>query len=80
MDDRQDQLDDPETKRALAVAAELRAVVSRLTRRLREQAEAGDLTSSQKSVLLHLEREGKATVTVLARALSIITGTRTRRA
>ena len=71
MDDRQDQLDDPETKRALAVAAELRAVVSRLTRRLREQAEAGDLTSSQKSVLLHLEREGKATVTVLARALDM---------
>ena len=71
MDDRQDQLDDPEAARALAVAAELRAVVSRLTRRLREQAEAGDLTSSQKSVLLHLEREGKATVTVLARALDM---------
>lgn len=71
MDDRQDQLDDPEAARALAVAAELRAVVSRLTRRLREQADAGDLTSSQKSVLLHLEREGKATVTVLARALDM---------
>jgi len=71
VDDRQDQLDDPEAARALAVAAELRAVVSRLTRRLREQADAGDLTSSQKSVLLHLEREGKATVTVLARALDM---------
>ncbi|UVK47751.1 MarR family winged helix-turn-helix transcriptional regulator [Mesorhizobium sp. AR07] len=58
----------PEAARALAVAAELRVVVGRLVRRLREQASAGDLTSSQKSVLLHLEREGTATVTVLARA------------
>ena len=59
---------DLEAARALAVAAELRVVVGRLMRRLREQASAGDLTSSQKSVLLHLEREGSATVTVLARA------------
>jgi DNA-binding MarR family transcriptional regulator len=35
---------------------------------LREQADAGDLTSTQKSVLLHLEREGPTTVTALARA------------
>lgn len=59
---------DPEAARALAVAADLRAVVGRLIRRLREQADAGDLTSPQKSVLLHLEREGSATVTALARA------------
>ncbi|MFD1985638.1 MarR family winged helix-turn-helix transcriptional regulator [Mesorhizobium newzealandense] len=59
---------DPEAAHTLAVAAELRVVVGKLIRRLREQAGAGDLTSSQKSVLLHLEREGSATVTMLARA------------
>ncbi|KAA3452028.1 MarR family transcriptional regulator [Mesorhizobium sp. SARCC-RB16n] len=59
---------DPQAARALALAAELRVVAGRLIRRLREQADAGDLTPSQKSVLLHLEREGPATVTVLARA------------
>lgn len=68
MDDDQKHPNDPPAARALAVASELRIVVSRLIRRLREQADAGDLTSSQKSVLLHLEREGPATVTVLARA------------
>lgn len=68
MDDDQTHKDDPEAGRALTVAAELRVVVSRLIRRLREQADVGDLTSSQKSVLLHLEREGPATVTMLARA------------
>ncbi|WP_455707315.1 MarR family winged helix-turn-helix transcriptional regulator [Mesorhizobium sp. ORM8.1] len=59
---------DAEAERALALAAELRVVAGRLIRRLREQADSGDLTSSQKSVLLHLEREGAATVTALARA------------
>jgi len=68
MGDNHDHQDDPDAARALAVAEELRVVVSRLKRRLREQADVGDLTSSQKSVLLHLEREGPATVTVLARA------------
>ncbi|UDL88647.1 MarR family winged helix-turn-helix transcriptional regulator [Mesorhizobium sp. PAMC28654] len=68
MDDDQTHKDDPEAGRALTIAAELRVVVSRLIRRLREQADVGDLTSSQKSVLLHLEREGPATVTMLARA------------
>ena len=68
MDDDQKHQNDPQAARALAVASELRIVVSRLIRRLREQADAGDLTSSQKSVLLNLEREGPATVTVLARA------------
>jgi len=60
--------DDPETVRAMALAAELRVVAGRLIRRLREQAGDGDLTSSQKSVVLHLDREGPATVTTLARA------------
>lgn len=62
---------DPEAARALALAAELRVVAGRLIRRLREQADDGDLTTSQKSVVLHLDREGPATVTTLARALDM---------
>lgn len=52
---------------AAALAADLRAVIGRLRRRLREQGNPGDLTWSQKSVLRHLEREGPATVSALAR-------------
>jgi DNA-binding MarR family transcriptional regulator len=59
---------DPEVASALALAGELRVVLSKLSRRLREQAHAADLTGSQKSVLLRLERDGPATVTALARA------------
>lgn len=51
-----------------ALAGELRVVLSKLKRRLREQAHAGDLTDAQKSVLLRLERDGPATVSMLARA------------
>jgi DNA-binding MarR family transcriptional regulator len=50
------------------LAAELRTLGGRLKRRLREQASAGDLTSSQTSVLMHLDRDGPTTVTALARA------------
>ena len=50
-----------------ALVAELRVVLGKLKRRLREQADLGDLTSSQLSVLSHLERDGPATVTALAR-------------
>jgi DNA-binding MarR family transcriptional regulator len=53
---------------ALALAVDLRVVISQLRRRLREQASFGDLTFSQTSVLSRLEREGPATVTSLARA------------
>ncbi len=53
---------------AAALAGDLRVVLSRLNRRLREQGHPGDLTSSQKSVLLRLERDGPMTVTTLARA------------
>jgi DNA-binding MarR family transcriptional regulator len=59
---------DPETARAVAVAGELRVVVGKLIRRLREQAQPGDFTWSQMSVLGRLERDGPATVTTLARA------------
>ena len=53
---------------ASALAGELRVVLGKLSRRLREQGHAEDLTSSQKSVLIRLEREGPATVSTLARA------------
>jgi DNA-binding MarR family transcriptional regulator len=58
---------EPGATRALAIAAELRAVIGKLSRRLREQAPAGDFTWSQLSVLRRLE-EAPATVTALARA------------
>jgi DNA-binding MarR family transcriptional regulator len=51
-----------------ALAGELRVVLSQLVRRLREQADSSDLTRSQSSVLLRLERDGAATATALARA------------
>jgi len=51
-----------------ALAGELRVVVSKLVRRAREQSHAGDFTNSQKSVLQRLERDGPATVSMLARA------------
>jgi DNA-binding MarR family transcriptional regulator len=59
---------DPEGAEASALAAELRIVTSALSRRLREQADVGDLTSAQKSVLLRLERDGPATGSALARS------------
>ncbi|MGC1549395.1 MAG: MarR family winged helix-turn-helix transcriptional regulator [Rhodanobacter sp.] len=59
---------DPGAAQTLAIARELRVQVGRLIRRLREQAQAGDLTGSQKAVLIHLDRDGPATVTTLAKA------------
>ena len=50
------------------VAAELRGVLGRLNRRLRQQADVGDLTRSQLNVISRIEREGPATVSDLARA------------
>jgi DNA-binding MarR family transcriptional regulator len=51
-----------------ALAAELHTLSGKLKRRLREQASAGDLTLSQTAVLMHLDRDGPATVSALARA------------
>lgn len=59
---------DPESARALALAAELRVAIGRLSRRMREQTQRGALTWSQQSVLNRLDRDGPATVTALARA------------
>jgi DNA-binding MarR family transcriptional regulator len=57
-----------ESESAADLAAQLRTVLSRLKRRLREQGGRGDLTLSQISVLLRLEKDGAATVSGLARA------------
>jgi DNA-binding MarR family transcriptional regulator len=62
---------DPETARVSALAGELRVLIGKLKRRLREQAHPGDFSSSQLSVLSRLEREGPATVTTLARAEAV---------
>ena len=53
---------------ASTLAQDLRALLGKLKRRLREQAHSGDLTPSQVSVLLRLEKDGPATVSQLARA------------
>jgi DNA-binding MarR family transcriptional regulator len=55
-------------ERASALAVELRAIFGKLKRKLREQGGQNDLTPSQVSVLLRLERDGSAAVSTLARA------------
>jgi DNA-binding MarR family transcriptional regulator len=57
-----------ESESAADLAAQLRTILGRLKRRLREQGGRGDLTLSQISVLLRLEKDGAATVSGLARA------------
>jgi len=57
--------------RLSALAGELRVALGVLIRRVREQTQAGDLTSAQKSVILRLERDGPATVSMLAKAESV---------
>ena len=57
----------PEAVDASGLATELHALNGRLKRKLREQASAGDLTPSQAAVLRHLDHDGPATVTALAR-------------
>jgi DNA-binding MarR family transcriptional regulator len=57
-----------QAERASALAAELRAISSKLKRKLREQGAQNDLRPSQISVLLRLEKDGPAAVSSLARA------------
>jgi DNA-binding MarR family transcriptional regulator len=59
---------DPKNTFAHTLAGTLRVQIAALSRRLREQAHVGDLTGSQKSVLLRLERDGPSTLSALARA------------
>lgn len=58
----------PDSSDPSAIAAELRATFGQLKRRLREQADVGDLTPSQVAVILRLEKDGAATTSSLARA------------
>jgi DNA-binding MarR family transcriptional regulator len=50
------------------LAAELRAVFGKVKRRMRDHGGNNDLTPSQASVVLRLERDGPTTVSGLARA------------
>ncbi len=58
---------DPEALTA-SIAGELRVVLSKVTRRLREESHLGDFTWSQIRVINRLDRDGPATVTALAQA------------
>ena len=53
---------------ASALASEIRVIAGRLKRRLREHGGQHNLTPSQVSVVLRLEKHGSATVSTLARA------------
>ncbi|WP_260736031.1 MarR family winged helix-turn-helix transcriptional regulator [Tunturiibacter lichenicola] len=57
-----------ETELASSLALEIRTVSGKLKRRLREHGGHRDLTPSQVSVVLRLEKDGSATVSSLARA------------
>jgi DNA-binding MarR family transcriptional regulator len=59
---------DSPSERASSLAAELRPLLGQLKRRLRAQADTGDLTPSQAAVVLRLEKDGPATTSNLARA------------
>lgn len=66
-----ERMEDPHDQgpgRAAALATELRATFGKLKRRLRAQADMGDLTPSQVSVILRLEADGAATTSSLARS------------
>jgi DNA-binding MarR family transcriptional regulator len=54
--------------RVSALALEMRTLIGKLKRKLRDQTGHEDFTSSQVSVLLRLETDGPATVSNLARS------------
>ena len=60
--------DDRQQSPDALLAHQLRLFARRLKRRLRDQADTGDLTPSQTAVLLRLEEHGPATTSALARA------------
>lgn len=51
-----------------ALASDLRVLIGKLSRRMRDEAHLGDFTWSQLKVLIRLERDGPATVSTLAEA------------
>ena len=57
----------PKRDLASTLAADLRTVFRKLKLRLRQQGGGSDLTPSQASLVLRLEKEGSATVSSLAR-------------
>ena len=59
---------DSDAARAAAVASDLRVLIGKLVRRLRQQVPPSNLPWSQVAVLGHLERQGPATVSALAGA------------
>ncbi len=62
--------DDPDSARLTALAGDLRRLLWQLKRRLREQADIGDLTPSQVMAVVALEK-CPATVTELAEAQGV---------
>jgi DNA-binding MarR family transcriptional regulator len=54
--------------RVSTLAEDLRLLIGRLKRTLREQSDRGDLPPSQVAILLRLEKHGPATVSSLARS------------
>jgi DNA-binding MarR family transcriptional regulator len=64
----EDRASRPQIEQTSALAAELRTILGKLKRKLREQGDRSDLTPSQVSVILRLEKDGPVTVSSLARA------------
>ncbi len=58
----------PQTDLASTLALEIRTIAGKLKRRLREHGDRSELTPTQVSVVLRLEKDGSATVSSLARA------------
>lgn len=57
----------PSPSRAFAIAAELRATIGKVRRKVAAQGNVADLTPSQVAVVLRLEQDGAATTSGLAR-------------
>lgn len=57
-----------QSARVSELAMQIRALTRQLRRRLREQADTGDLTGSQTTAIVSLDREGPMTISALARA------------
>jgi DNA-binding MarR family transcriptional regulator len=60
--------DSAQSASGVALAHQIRMVARKLKRRLREQADTGDLTPSQRAVIVRLADHGPATTSALARA------------
>lgn len=62
---------DPRIAQTQTTARELRGLVGKLKRQLRERVRTEGFTLSQVAVLIHLDRHGPATVSELARAENV---------